>query len=238
MRLNKYLSFVGFCSRREADRLIEGGHIAVNNERAVLGLDVEDGDFVTCDGKPVKGPDQKVILLFNKPKGLVCTSSAKEKNNIIDYVNYPVRVYNAGRLDKNSRGLIILTNQGDLVNEMGRARNYHEKEYVVRVDHKVTDEFLKKIGQGIFLPELNVKTRPAKAWATSYNEFHIILTEGLNREIRRICEACHYYVHDLRRIRIMNLRIDGIEEGKYRKIMPDEEKELYRLFYESKGERK
>jgi len=238
MRLNKYLSFVGFCSRREADRLIDGGHIAVNGEKAVLGLDVEDGDLVTCDGKIVKGPDRKVILLFNKPKGVVCTSSAKEKNNIIDYINYPVRVYNAGRLDKDSRGLIILTNQGDLVNDLGRARNYHEKEYVVKVDHKVTDGFIKKIEQGIFLPELNVKTRPARAFATAYNEFHIILTEGLNREIRRICESEHYYVHDLRRIRIMNLKIDGIEEGKYRKIRPDEEKELYRLLKTSGGDRK
>lgn len=223
MRLNKYLSSVGYCSRREADRLIENREIEVNGVVAELGTQVEEGDSVSHRGKPVKGADVPVILLFNKPKGIVCTAERREKKNIIDYINYPVRVYNVGRLDKASRGLILLTNQGDLVNALNKASNYHEKEYVVRVDHVVTDEFIQHMSEGIYLPELDVTTRPCKVWKSRYNEFHIILTQGLNRQIRRMCQEEGYYVHDLRRIRIMNLTIDGLEEGKYRKITAEEE---------------
>lgn len=223
MRLNKYLSSVGYCSRREADRLIENREIEVNGVVAELGTQVEEGDSVSHRGKPVKGADAPVILLFNKPKGIVCTAERREKKNIIDYINYPVRVYNVGRLDKASRGLILLTNQGDLVNALNKASNYHEKEYVVRVDHVVTDEFVQHMSEGVYLPELDVTTRPCKVWKSRYNEFHIILTQGLNRQIRRMCQEEGYYVHDLRRIRIMNLTIDGLEEGKYRKITAEEE---------------
>ena len=223
MRLNKYLSSVGYCSRREADRLIENREIEVNGVVAELGTQVEEGDSVSHRGKPVKGADAPVILLFNKPKGIVCTAERREKKNIIDYINYPVRVYNVGRLDKASRGLILLTNQGDLVNALNKASNYHEKEYVVRVDHVVTDEFIQHMSEGIYLSELDVTTRPCKVWKSRYNEFHIILTQGLNRQIRRMCQEEGYFVHDLRRIRIMNLTIDGLEEGKYRKITAEEE---------------
>ncbi len=226
MRLNKYLSSVGYCSRREADRLIENREIEINGRVCELGDQVEEGDVVTHRGKPVKGADAPVILLFNKPKGIVCTAEKREKKNIIDFINYPVRVYNVGRLDKNSRGLILLTNQGDLVNALNKASNYHEKEYVVRVDHVVTDEFLQHMREGVYLSELDVTTRPCKVWKSKYNEFHIILTQGLNRQIRRMCQEEGYYVHDLRRIRIMNLTLDGIEEGKYRKITPQEEQIL------------
>ncbi len=223
MRLNKYLSSVGYCSRREADRLIENREIEVNGVVAELGTQVEEGDSVSHRGKPVKGADAPVILLFNKPKGIVCTAERREKKNIIDYINYPVRVYNVGRLDKASRGLILLTNQGDLVNALNKASNYHEKEYVVRVDHVVTDEFVQHMSEGIYLSELDVTTRPCKVWKSRYNEFHIILTQGLNRQIRRMCQEEGYFVHDLRRIRIMNLTIEGLEEGKYRKITAEEE---------------
>jgi 23S rRNA pseudouridine2604 synthase len=226
MRLNKYLSSVGYCSRREADRLIENREIEVNGVVAELGTQVEDGDSVSHLGKPVKGADAPVILLFNKPKGIVCTAERREKKNIIDFINYPVRIYNVGRLDKASRGLILLTNQGDLVNALNKASNYHEKEYVVRVDHVVTDEFIKHMSEGIYLSELEVTTRPCKVWKSRYNEFHIILTQGLNRQIRRMCQEEGYFVHDLRRIRIMNLTIDGLEEGKYRKITTEEERIL------------
>jgi 23S rRNA pseudouridine2604 synthase len=226
MRLNKYLSSVGYCSRREADRLIENREIEVNGVVAELGTQVEDGDSVSHLGKPVKGADAPVILLFNKPKGIVCTAERREKKNIIDFINYPVRIYNVGRLDKASRGLILLTNQGDLVNALNKASNYHEKEYVVRVDHVVTDEFIKHMSEGIYLSELEVTTRPCKVWKSRYNEFHIILTQGLNRQIRRMCQEEGYFVHDLRRIRIMNLTIDGLEEGKYRKITSEEERIL------------
>jgi 23S rRNA pseudouridine2604 synthase len=228
VRINKYLSAAGVMSRREADKMLDEGRISINGSSASKGDRVCPGDVVCVDKKEVKIEQERVILLFNKPKGVVCTSFKGDKNNIIDYINYPIRVYNVGRLDKESRGLILLTNMGELVNPLSRASSYHEKEYVVKVDHGITPEFIHHMRNGIYLEELDVTTRKCQVIKTDYNEFNIILTQGLNKQIRRMCEAEGYYVHDLRRIRIMNLRVDDIPEGKYRKISTEEEKELFR----------
>lgn len=228
VRINKYLSAAGTMSRREADRMLDEGRIQINGDTASKGDRVYPDDEVSFDGKKVSMENNRVILLFNKPRGIVCTSFKGDKNNIIDYINYPIRVYNVGRLDKDSRGLILLTNMGELVNPLSKAGNYHEKEYVVKVDHGITSEFIEHMRNGIYLEELDTTTRKCQVIKTDYNEFHIVLTQGLNRQIRRMCDAEGYYVHDLKRIRIMNLRVDDIPEGKYREITPAEEKELFK----------
>lgn len=231
MRINKYLSFAGFASRRKADELIKEGKITINDRIAILGDEVSKKDIVKCENTVIKRKSNDVILLFNKPKGIVCTSEKREKNNIIDYINYPVRIFNVGRLDRDSHGLILLTNMGELSNKVLKARNYHEKEYIVTVDKKITDGFLKCLREGIYLKDLETTTRPCKVWKTKDKEFHIILTQGLNRQIRRMCKACHYKVIDLFRIRIMNLDITGIKEGKYREIKELEYNELLKILH-------
>lgn len=231
MRINKYLSFAGFASRRKADELIKEGKITINDRIAILGDEVSKKDIVKCENTVIKRKSNDVILLFNKPKGIVCTSEKREKNNIIDYINYPVRIFNVGRLDRDSHGLILLTNMGELSNKVLKARNYHEKEYIVTVDKKITDGFLKCLREGIYLKDLETTTRPCKVWKTKDKEFHIILTQGLNRQIRRMCKACHYKVTDLFRIRIMNLDITGIKEGKYREIKEFEYNELLKILH-------
>lgn len=231
MRINKYLSFAGFASRRKADELIKEGKITINDRIAILGDEVSKKDIVKCEDTVIKRKSNDVILLFNKPKGIVCTSEKREKNNIIDYINYPVRIFNVGRLDRDSHGLILLTNMGELSNKVLKSRNYHEKEYIVTVDKKITDRFLKCLREGIYLKDLETTTRPCKVWKTKDKEFHIILTQGLNRQIRRMCEACHYKVIDLFRIRIMNLDITGIKEGKYREIKELEYNELLKILH-------
>lgn len=231
MRINKYLSFAGFASRRKADELIKEGKITINDRIAILGDEVSKKDIVKCEDTVIKRKSNDVILLFNKPKGIVCTSEKREKNNIIDYINYPVRIFNVGRLDRDSHGLILLTNMGELSNKVLKARNYHEKEYIVTVDKKITDGFLKCLREGIYLKDLETTTRPCKVWKTKDKEFHIILTQGLNRQIRRMCKACHYKVTDLFRIRIMNLDITGIKEGKYREIKEFEYNELLKILH-------
>lgn len=231
MRINKYLSFAGFASRRKADELIKEGKITINDRIAILGDEVSKKDIVKCEDTIIKRKSNDVILLFNKPKGIVCTSEKREKNNIIDYINYPVRIFNVGRLDRDSHGLILLTNMGEISNKVLKARNYHEKEYIVTVDKKITDGFLKCLREGIYLKDLETTTRPCKVWKTKDKEFHIILTQGLNRQIRRMCEACHYKVIDLFRIRIMNLDIRGIKEGKYREIKELEYNELLKILH-------
>lgn len=231
MRINKYLSFAGFASRRKADELIKEGKITINDRIAILGDEVSKKDIVKCEDTIIKRKSNDVILLFNKPKGIVCTSEKREKNNIIDYINYPVRIFNVGRLDRDSHGLILLTNMGEISNKVLKARNYHEKEYIVTVDKKITDGFLKCLREGIYLKDLETTTRPCKVWKTKDKEFHIILTQGLNRQIRRMCKACHYKVTDLFRIRIMNLDIRGIKEGKYREIKEFEYNELLKILH-------
>lgn len=231
MRINKYLSFAGFASRRKADELIKEGKITINDRIAILGDEVSKKDIVKCEDTVIKRKSNDVILLFNKPKGIVCTSEKREKNNIIDYINYPVRIFNVGRLDRDSHGLILLTNMGEISNKVLKSRNYHEKEYIVTVDKKITDGFLKYLREGIYLKDLETTTRPCKVWKTKDKEFHIILTQGLNRQIRRMCKECHYKVIDLFRIRIMNLDITGIKEGKYREIKEFEYNELLKILH-------
>lgn len=232
VRLNKFLSEAGVCSRREADRQIERGNVLINGRVAAVGQKVMTGDAVEFCGKEVFAKPKQVLLLLNKPTGIVCTAEKREKNNIVDFVNYPTRLYPVGRLDKNSRGLILMTNQGELVNKIMRSRYYHEKEYIVRVDEPIDAEFIEKMSRGVYLTELKTKTRPCKVEKLSKYTFRMILTQGLNRQIRRMCRELGYHVRDLQRIRIMNLCIDGIKEGEYRSIRSDEYEELMRLLGE------
>ena len=229
IRLNKYLAEAGVCSRREADRLIEQGKVVVNGDRAAVGLKVNGSDLIEVDGKNIKGASKPVVLAFYKPRGIVCTFEKREKDNIIDYLNYPERVTYAGRLDKESEGLIIMTNQGELVNNMMRARNEHEKEYIVWVDKPVTAEFLKKMSGGIWLEELGVQTRKCRVEKVSAYRFRIVLTQGLNRQIRRMCRSLDYHVRKLVRVRIMNIKLGELEKGQYREITGVELKKLYTL---------
>ncbi len=235
MRLNKYLSDAGYCSRRQADRLVEAGRVRVDGRTAVLGQRIGEGQEILVDGKEIRPDKKKIVLAFNKPKGIVCTTEKREKNNIIDYIRYPERIYPMGRLDKDSEGLILLTNDGELMNEILRARNHHEKEYEVRVDRPVTKEFLDRMSRGVEI--LDTVTRPCQVSQTGTCSFRIILTQGLNRQIRRMCEALGYRVRHLRRYRIMNIRLGDLESGKYRELTGKEYEELQRLTGKSHGDK-
>ena len=215
-RINKFLSEIGYCSRRAADKLIEQGRITINGEMPEMGTKVSDEDEVRVNGKLVSKPKKKkmVYLAFNKPVGIVCTTDQKrEKNNIIDYINYPTQIFPIGRLDKPSEGLIFLTNDGDIVNKILRARNKHEKEYEVTVHKPVTKEFIQVMSNGV--PILDTVTRKCQVKQTGKKTFKIILTQGLNRQIRRMCEHLEYDVKKLKRVRIMNIKLD-IPVGNYR----------------------
>ena len=231
-RINKYLSEVGYCSRREADKLIEARKVTINGKVPEMGTKVCDGDEVRVKGKLISEPKEKpVYIAFNKPVGIVCTTDTRvEKNNIIDYINYPKRIFPIGRLDKPSEGLIFLTNDGDIVNKILRARNNHEKEYIVRVDKPVTDDFVKKMSNGV--PILDTVTRKCKVEKTGKFEFRIVLTQGLNRQIRRMSEYLGYEVKKLKRVRIMNVNLD-MPIGKWRYLTKNELKEINRLVSES-----
>ncbi len=222
VRLNKYLSEAGVCSRREADRRIEAGEVTVDGTVAVVGQRILPSQKVVFCGKEVVPEEERILLLFHKPVGVVCTDEKKEKARLSGFLKYPKRVFPIGRLDKNSRGLLLLTNRGELVNAIMRARNYHEKEYVVRIREEVNGEFLRRMQKGIYLPDLDVTTRPCVVKRMDEHTFSIILTQGLNRQIRRMCAALSCHVTDLKRIRIMNFRLDGIGEGKYRKATAEE----------------
>ena len=230
-RLNKYLSEAGVCSRREADRLIQAGKVTVDGRKAVPGMQVEPGQVVKVGKKEIREKNRKVVLAVYKPAGIVCTEDRREKKNIIRYLDYPVRVTYAGRLDKNSEGLLIMTNDGDLINGMMRARFLHEKEYQVKVDRPVTEEFLKKMREGVHIRDeekgLDEVTRPCQARAIGKYTFSIILTQGLNRQIRRMCEACGYKAERLLRVRIMNIRLGNMKPGDVRELSEQELKELY-----------
>lgn len=230
-RLNKYLSEAGVCSRREADRLIQAGKVTVDGRKAVPGMQVEPGQVVKVGKKEIREKNRKVVLAVYKPAGIVCTEDRREKKNIIRYLDYPVRVTYAGRLDKNSEGLLIMTNDGDLINGMMRARFLHEKEYQVKVDRPVTEEFLKKMREGVHIRDeekgLDEVTRPCQAKAIGKYTFSITLTQGLNRQIRRMCEACGYKVERLCRVRIMNIRLGNMKPGDVRELSEQELKELY-----------
>lgn len=231
MRLNKYLSDAGICSRREADRLIQSGRVTVDGKRAVLGSQVEKGQTVRVGKKVVGSREEKVVLAVNKPAGIVCTEDMRIKNNIIRFLKYPIRVTYAGRLDKDSEGLLIMTNDGDLINRMMRARYTHEKEYRVTVDREIRDEFLRKLSQGVRIRDeekgLDEVTRPCKVKKIGKYTFSITLTQGLNRQIRRMCETLGLRVKGLVRVRIMNIRLGTLKPGEYRKLEGQEFKELY-----------
>ncbi|UZO80513.1 23S rRNA pseudouridine(2604) synthase RluF [Aquimarina sp. ERC-38] len=224
VRLNKYLSEVGYCSRRQADKYIDQKKITVNGKVAEMGLRVSPDDRIEVEGTLITKPKEKhVYLAFNKPVGIVCTTSDKEKDNIIDYINYPKRIFPIGRLDKPSEGLIFLTSDGDIVNKVLRARNNHEKEYVVTVNKLITPRFIKQMGQGI--PILDTVTRPCQVEAINKYTFKIILTQGLNRQIRRMCEYLDYEVVKLKRVRIMNVLLDVLP-GKWRYLTEKELNEI------------
>ena len=216
IRINKYLSEIGFCSRRRADDLIEQGRVKVNGKLAVMGEKISGREEIRVNNKVVKKPEKKknVYLAFNKPVGIVCTTDTRrEKNNIIDFINYPTRIFPIGRLDKPSEGLIFLTNDGDIVNKILRANNQHEKEYVVEVNKPITKDFIKQMGNGV--PILETITNKCYVKQTGKKTFKIILTQGLNRQIRRMCEYFDYRVISLKRIRIMNIKLD-LKVGEYR----------------------
>lgn len=225
VRLNKFLSDAGVCSRREADRLIDAGRVKVDGTVAVMGQKVTKTQKIEIDSKPIQRDDEKVVIAFHKPRGIVCTTSKKDKDNIVDYINYGKRIYPVGRLDKDSSGLILLTNQGELVDKILRGSNFHEKEYIVTVNKKITPEFLRAMGSGV--PILDTVTRPCEIEQISARTFRIILTQGLNRQIRRMCEYFDYRVVELTRVRVMNIRLGRLKEGTYRKV---EGKELEELF--------
>ena len=235
IRINKYLSEAGVCSRREADRLIAEGRITVDGHVALPGEKLLPGSLVYVDGKAVKKEEKKVLLLFYKPRGLVCsTKKQRQETTVTEFLNYPIRIYPIGRLDKESEGLLLLTNQGDLVNKIMRAGNYHEKEYLVTVDKPVDQEFMKKMASGV--PILDTVTLPCRVRRTGERSFNIVLVQGLNRQIRRMCEYFGYRVISLKRVRIMNLTLDGLHEGGYREITEKEWKNLEQAIAASSSE--
>ena len=227
VRLNKYLSEAGVCSRREADRLIESGKVTVDGVTAQMGMRVTAGQIVKVGKKTVSKQDEMIVLAVNKPKAIVCTEDQSDRDSIVRFLNYPVRVTYAGRLDKDSRGLLLMTNNGDIINQMMRAANRHEKEYKVTVDKEITEQFIKKMSEGV--PILDTVTRPCTVKKIGKYTFSIILTQGLNRQIRRMCAAFGYEVKDLVRIRIMNIRLGSLKEGAYRKLTDEELEELYEM---------
>ncbi|MFL9833263.1 23S rRNA pseudouridine(2604) synthase RluF [Chryseobacterium terrae] len=231
-RINKYLSEVGYCSRRAADKLLEEGRIKINGQIPELGTKVSDEDVVEVDGKPIREPQEKPIYIaFNKPIGIVCTTDTKrEKDNIIEYINHPKRIFPIGRLDKPSEGLILLTSDGDIVNKILRSKNNHEKEYLVRVDKPINPKFLEKMRNGV--PILDTVTKKCEVEKIDDMTFRIVLTQGLNRQIRRMCEFLGYEVKKLKRIRIMNIKLD-LPLGKWRDLTDKEMQELNVLLEDS-----
>jgi pseudouridylate synthase len=234
MRLNKFLASIGVCSRREADKAIEAGRVMINGQVVELGATVGDEDLVSFDGRYIgMGKDvekiKPIIIAFNKPEGLVCTTSDNDgAMNVVDYIGMKERIYPVGRLDKDSSGLLLLTNQGSLTNSLLRAANYHEKEYIVKVNKDIDDAFINKMANGIYLYELKTKTRKCKVKKLNKNTFSIVLTQGLNRQIRRMCLACGMKVQKLNRVRIVNIKLDGLALGDYRNLSDEEVRKLYK----------
>ena len=234
VRLNKYLSEAGVCSRREADRLIEEGKVSVDGSPARTGMRITPGQVVKVGRKVVSRQDEMIVLAVNKPRGIVCTEEKRERNSIVRFLDYPIRVTYIGRLDKDSRGLLLMTNNGDIINQMMRAANRHEKEYKVTVDREITEEFVKQMSEGVSI--LDTVTRPCKVEKMGKYTFSIVLTQGLNRQIRRMCEALGYEVRDLVRVRIVNIRLGSLKEGQYRKLTDAELDELYEEIKDSPAE--
>ena len=231
VRLNKYLSEAGVCSRREADRLIQAGRVTVEGQKAVPGMQVTEGQEVRIGKKLVAGREDKVVLAFYKPAGIVCTEDRRERKSTARFLDYPVRVTYAGRLDKDSEGLLIMTNDGDLINRMMRARYFHEKEYQVTVDRPITEEFLEGMRKGVHIKDkekgLDAMTRPCPVEKIGKYTFRIILTQGLNRQIRRMCQVFGYQVKKLVRVRIMNIKLGSLKPGQFRPLTEEEARELY-----------
>lgn len=229
-RLNKYLAECGVCSRREADRLIEQGRVSINGKTASVGASVSAGDEVSVNGRTLAGRERKVVLAFYKPVGVTCTEKDRHAEKIIsDLIRYPVRVTYAGRLDKDSEGLLLLTNDGSLIDAMMRGANGHEKEYVVKVDREITEQFLAKMSGGIHLHELDLTTRPCSIEKMGKYTFRIILTQGINRQIRRMCSECGVEVRSLKRIRVMNIELGSLKSGSYRELTEEERCQLYEM---------
>ena len=233
VRINKFLSEAGVCSRREADRQIEQGNVQIDGRCAVAGDRVLDGQIVTYQGRQVTKEEEMILLAFHKPVGIVCTAEKREKNNVIDYINYPKRIYPVGRLDKDSQGLLLLTNNGDIVNKMMRSGNRHEKEYLVTVNKTVTDSFVRGLAGGVPLVELGAVTRKCRVEKIGRNQIRIVLTQGLNRQIRRMCEYFGYRVTKLERVRIMNIHLGELKPGEYREVTEQEYKQLLALIQNS-----
>lgn len=230
MRINKYLAECGVCSRREADKYIEQGKVRVNQKIAVSGMQISEQDVVEVFGKVMEPKNRKIVLAYYKPIGVTCTEKdAHADKTIIQALNYPVRLTYAGRLDKDSEGLIIMTNDGDLIQHMMKGANGHEKEYTVKVNKEITDEFLEKMSLGVYLKELEQKTRPCKLEKLGKYTFRIILTQGLNRQIRRMCQEFGYKVTSLRRDRVVNIELKGLRSGQFRELQGEELTQLYRL---------
>lgn len=234
IRLNKFMSDAGICSRRQADKYISDGLVTVDGDVAVPGMKVTKCQEICFQGKKIELIDELELIAFNKPRGIVCTAQKKEKDNIIDFIDYPVKIFPIGRLDKDSEGLILLTNDGEIANRIQKARYYHEKEYIVTVDKPVTFEFLYGMRNGV--PILNTVTRRCRVKKLGRNQFSIILTQGLNRQIRRMCEYFDYRVLNLRRVRIMDIELGKLKTGTYRKLSRNEimklKKELFNEFKE------
>ncbi len=243
IRLNKFLSEAGVCSRREADRMIEEGRITVDGQKAEMGMRVRPEQEIKVGKKVISmGREEEVLLAVYKPPGVICTTDRREKRNIVDYVGYPTRIYPIGRLDKDSEGLILMTNIGGLVNKMMRAANYHEKEYLVTVHKPVTEAFLERMAKGVRIRKeekgevlLDAMTRPCQVEKLGKYSFRIILTQGLNRQIRRMCEALGYQVTHLKRVRVLNIELKGMHPGTWRKVTDKELKQLLELLRGSAG---
>ncbi len=226
VRLNRFISEAGVASRRAADRMVEDGRVTINGRIAVLGDKVLDGDVVAVDGKPVSRKSADIVIAFNKPRGITCTSSPDDPDNVIGYIGYPERIYSIGRLDKDSEGLLLLTNNGDLANAVMRSRGEHEKEYVVTVDHDITDRFVRRMSEGVEI--LGRRTKRCEVEKLSDREFRIVLRQGLNRQIRRMCGSLGYTVVRLVRVRIMNIGLGDLPSGRYRDLTEEERSELCR----------
>lgn len=225
MRINKFISETGICSRREADKLIEAEKVTINGSLAKLGSTVELGDEVLVNGKPIGMKKKSNYIVLNKPVGITCTTEKHIEGNIVDFINYPERIFPIGRLDKDSQGLILLTNDGDIVNKVLRSENEHEKEYIVTVNKRITSDFIQNMSNGVDI--LDTRTKPCKVIPVNNRIFNIVLTQGLNRQIRRMCSALGYQVVQLERIRIMNIKINGLKIGKWRKLTAEELHELF-----------
>ncbi|MCQ2056221.1 MAG: pseudouridine synthase [archaeon] len=221
-RLNKFIADSGYCSRRKADILIDAGRVTVDEKPAEKGVKVTLNNIVRIDGQVVTRDEELIILIFNKPPGITCTTLKSDSSNVIQFLNYPKRIYPVGRLDKYSEGLLILTNKGDIVNGIMRSRYNHEKEYLVTVDRPITDNFIKKMTTGIYLSELKVTTKPCFAEKIARNKFKIVITQGLNRQIRRMCEQLDFRVMKLKRTRVLDIELKDLPVGKYRKATQEE----------------